>query len=106
MFRTLLFSALALLALPLAAATTSADCRACHDGQKALKMDNGHPVEIDYAKVRAAKPERFRAAPAEYLVDGRVECSSCHLAHDTQTDRKYRLRTDVITLCESCHIVE
>jgi len=94
----------------------SADCRACHDGSKAPAMGTGHVVEIDYATVHAAKPDSLRApnAPsgfggtvaADMLVNGKVECQTCHVDHAEQTDNRYRLRAQILPLCWSCHILK
>ena len=107
---------LATLLLALTISGASADCRACHDGTKAQKMGNGHVVEIDYAKARAENPDSFRApdAPsglgstitADMLVNGKVECQSCHIPHETETTNRFRLRAPILPLCSSCHILK
>jgi predicted CXXCH cytochrome family protein len=106
----------ATLFLALTISGVSADCRACHDGSKAQKMGTGHVVEMEYAQARAAKPDFFRLPDApsglgatvaeDMLVSGRVECTSCHVPHETETGRRYRLRAEILPLCRSCHILQ
>jgi predicted CXXCH cytochrome family protein len=106
---------LATLFLALTISGASADCRACHDGTKAPLMGTGHVVEVDYAKQQAEKPDALRPPNAlsglgstvaqDMLVDGRIECASCHVPHDTQTDLRYRLRAEILPLCKSCHVL-
>ena len=101
--------------LALTISGVSADCRVCHDGTKAPQMGTGHVVEADYAELRAANPDALRApnAPSglggtvaeDMLVNGKVECSSCHIPHETETTVRYRLRAQILPLCKSCHIL-
>ena len=107
---------LATLLLTLTISGVSADSRACHDGTKAPQMGTGHIVEVDYATTRAANPVGLRApnAPSglggtvanDMLLNGRVECTSCHLPHETETTHRYRLRAEILPLCKSCHILQ
>jgi len=107
---------LATLFLALTISGVRADCRACHDGTKAPAMGNGHVVEVDYAKVRAEKPDSLRApnAPsglgstvaADMLVNGKVECQTCHIPHEIETTNRFRLRAQILPLCGSCHILQ
>ena len=79
-------------------------------------MGTGHVVEVDYAGLRAQNLDSFRApnAPsgfggtvaADMLVNGKVECQTCHLDHSTETNARYRLRAQILPLCKSCHILK
>jgi len=40
------------------------------------------------------------------LVNGRVECVSCHMTHEEATELRFRLRMTENDLCLSCHAVE
>ena len=107
---------LATLFLALTISGVSADCRACHDGTKAQAMGNGHVVEVVYADARSANPDSFRAPSApsglggtvagDMLVNGKVECQTCHIPHETETANRYRLRAQILPLCNSCHILK
>src|ERR1051326_8767070 len=97
---------LATLFLALTISGVSADCRACHVGTKAPAMGNGLVVEVVYAEARAEKPDSLRApnAPsglggpvaADMLVDGKIECQTCHIPHETETTNRYRLRAQIL----------
>ena len=96
-------------------------CLGCHDGQTALDsyggdigtemmsgravvgrdLSNDHPVGVRYPdsdrryESTSAVEQRLR------LVDGRVECSSCHDPH--RNDRGHFLRVESRQLCQTCH---
>ena len=95
---------LVFVAVVLTAVGGRAACDSCH--QDAAR--DSHPVGIDYAAARLANPIRYRPATAvaSLLVDGRIDCTSCHVSHDGETDRRYRLRMDENALCRSCHVVD
>ena len=98
----------AVLALLLAVAPPSSECVGCHDAQVAKAMGTSHPVAIDYVQAIAANSRRYRSAASasDYLVDGKVECVSCHLTHDAETENPFRLRTrDIVKLCTACHVI-
>ena len=107
---------LATLFLALTISVVSADCLTCHDGTKAPAMGNGHVIGVDYAKQRSQNPDSLRApnAPsglgstiaADMLVNGKVECQTCHVPHETETETRYRLRAQILPLCKSCHILK
>jgi predicted CXXCH cytochrome family protein len=90
-------------AVVLTAVAGRAACDSCHDPENR----DTHPVAIDYARARLSNLSRLRptTAVASLLVDGRVECISCHASHETENDQRYRLRMDENALCLSCHIV-
>lgn len=85
------------LFLAIAAATqvpqvTSDGCASCH----AAEVHDSHPVGV---VARTTSP---------LLINGKVECVSCHYTHAEASETKARLRTTTTTtdLCESCHKVE
>jgi hypothetical protein len=93
--------------------TTSRSCMTCHDGTGGKAVSFGaratgglgpsHPVEVDYAAVAAAHPDRFRPAGslpfAIPLVRGRIECTTCHDGASTSPGRVPPIRD----LCLTCH---
>jgi len=92
------------LFLAIAAATqvpqvTSDACSSCHSAE----VHDSHPVGVTYVMSRSLRPK-----PAALLVNGKVECVSCHYGHDEASETKARIRTSTTTtdLCESCHKVE
>jgi predicted CXXCH cytochrome family protein len=74
-------------------AVKSDACLPCHADSAG---SGNHPVGV--ALTRPAKP-----AARELLVDGKVECTTCHVAHDEPTEGRYRLRAAETTLCVACH---
>jgi predicted CXXCH cytochrome family protein len=64
---------------------------------------NSHPVGIDYAAAASSDPERFASIsqlpPEVALVDGKVECTSCH---DGASSRRFKLAGGK-ELCLGCH---
>jgi len=75
-------------------------CGQCHDDHSA---SGNHPVGVSYDGARA---ELKRPAPRELLVDGRVECTSCHVPHEEESAAAHRLRAESVTaLCNNCHVV-
>ncbi len=86
MIITLLFA----LALGPAERVRSADCLSCHDlGPRSHRIG----VEV-------------RNAPPEMLVDGRIECTTCHVSHERDTADPFRLRAEPAQLCVTCHRME
>jgi len=102
--------------------TTSATCLQCHDGLVAANMtspipastgtsslgksSSDHPVGMDYVSAQTRWWNRLRPIallpPEIQLVDGRVECSSCH---DMSTGSATRLVLEMrgSRLCFGCH---
>ena len=85
---------------------STATCYSCHDETRR----DSHPVQIVYGAGRG-----FRSASdvSALLVDGRVECVSCHYAHTDETTAKYRLRVPenstqpgYTALCVACHEID
>jgi predicted CXXCH cytochrome family protein len=75
-------------------------CNPCHDDHSAT---GNHPVGVTYDSSRA---DLKRPAPRELLIDGRVECASCHVPHEEESAAAHRLRAESTTaLCMSCHVV-
>ncbi|KKK82414.1 hypothetical protein LCGC14_2803640 [marine sediment metagenome] len=100
-------------------------CLGCHDGQTAIDSFGGaggttvmvgravvgtdlsddHPVGVPYPP-RSLRSTYRSAATVEQklpLFDGKVECASCHDAHDNS--RGSFLRVNPRVLCQTCHDV-
>jgi len=76
------------------------NCNQCHADRTSA---DDHPVGIVYD---ASRPNLKRPAPRELLVDGKVECTSCHVTHEEESAVSHRLRAENMTaLCNSCHVV-
>ena len=74
----------------------SEECISCHAVGAA-----SHRVGFVYTPRRG-----LRNAPPELLVDGRVECTTCHVSHDSETSARFRLRVSMdqqVELCTACH---
>ena len=74
-------------------AAKSDACLSCHGDASGY---GNHPVGVSLSG--PAKP-----AANELLVDGKVECATCHVAHDEPAQFRYRLRAAATTLCVACH---
>jgi hypothetical protein len=91
-------------------------CYSCH----AETRRDSHPVGIAYDSVRMTSSAGLRRSSTQspfgstiardLLVDGRVECVSCHLVHADETMTLYRLRIPEGStrpgysgLCAGCH---
>jgi predicted CXXCH cytochrome family protein len=92
------------------ARTPSIACMACHDGGSApsveFSMSTGgmsHPVTIDYEAAARRHPGSYTPSaslpPEVPLVDGRVECTTCH--DGSRSTRKWVV--DEARLCSACH---
>ena len=105
-------------------------CMSCHDGAAALNVNwqnqtndalrtgtitgnallgqdlrNDHPVGFTYANSVTARPNDYYATPTApvKVFAGRVECASCHNAHDA-TVAKFLVRdNNNSALCLACH---
>ena len=89
-------------------------CIRCHENA----APDSHPYSIVYrAKLYGESQIRQPAAPSgfgatiadDFLIDGRVECTSCHASHEQEIDSKFRLRLpgeNATALCVSCHKLE
>lgn len=106
--------------------TGSAACLSCHDGSVATGVFNhsggsvdfqaasmNHPVGIDY-RLAASRgsdlhDEHTRAntssvSPGDLLIDGRVECASCHgYHHNGGYGANLRVSNNGSSLCLTCH---
>jgi predicted CXXCH cytochrome family protein len=95
------------------AATPSSDCMSCHDGSAAgavgfsMRAGGGgmdHPVAVDYDAASARHPGRYAprgTLPASVpLVNGRVECTSCH---DGASTAPNHVAAEAAQLCYACH---
>jgi predicted CXXCH cytochrome family protein len=94
--------------------TTSRDCLLCHDGSVAKGTDvrlqatgdsrgANHAVGMLYANTRRGL--RLRSAPAKelVLVDGRVECTTCHAPRGFGAACT-ALPNEGSALCLACHM--
>ncbi len=85
---------------------TTAICLACHQtsekggfGMTPISGHISHPYGLSQVNPKVAQ------VPAEYLSNGRFECTSCHDPHPSNTNRKY-LRVDGSSMenfCAVCH---
>jgi hypothetical protein len=104
---------LATTLLPLAQVTSDA-CINCH----APATVDSHVYAIGYvsrsfgeSQIRpASMPSGFGGTVAsDFLVSGRIECSSCHATHQQETDNRFRLRIaggdNPTALCNACHVL-
>lgn len=76
-------------------------------------LDNDHPISFTYDAVALADDEIFASTTATpiggtiasvMLVDGKVQCSSCHDVHDAAGNAHLLLITNVGSqLCLTCH---
>jgi len=105
-------------------------CMSCHDGGAALNVNwqgqtntgllggtisgnallgldlrNDHPIGFVYANSVTAKPADYNATPTlpVRVFAGRVECASCHNAHDGTATNFLVRSNDNSALCLSCH---
>ncbi len=95
------------------ATTTSHACVACHDGSVGpdigfqMRAGGGggmsHPVTVEYGVAAARSPAQYAPAsalPREVpLVNGRVECTSCHDGASAAPKHV----VEVAQLCNACH---
>ena len=105
--------AAALALTPLVPVSTDA-CYGCHEGA----TRDSHPVAIEYRETTRGEfrlrsmnmASGFGSTVArDFLVNGKVECTSCHATHEQETDGKYRMRIDgdnFTKLCFGCHAGE
>lgn len=90
------------------ASTPSRFCMSCHDGSVVAaggsRRPGEHPVGLHYASAWARRPFALRGAPAAalVLVEGRVECTTCH---DGLSRERFRTALPMARsgLCTSCH---
>ena len=96
-------------------------CLGCHDGQTALDsfggevgtvmmsgdavvgrdLSNDHPVGIPYPSGDSRYESQSTVGQRLLLVDGRVECASCHDPHSNT--QSHFLRVESRQLCQTCH---
>ncbi|HUU46160.1 MAG TPA: cytochrome c3 family protein [Acidobacteriota bacterium] len=67
-------------------------CLHCHQGTRALK-EHIHPYDV--------KPRRKPPQQVVLTENGLLECSSCHMAHASNTE--HLLRTEDSNTCGGCH---
>jgi predicted CXXCH cytochrome family protein len=109
-------------------------CLSCHDGSIAIdsyggrrgtrylsasegaiagdveELSNDHPISFTYDSALASEDTELhdpqaRSDTRELLVDGKVECMSCHDVHNTDAKDMKLLRVDNrgSALCLTCH---
>lgn len=98
-------------------AGASYTCMSCHDGTSARAMNHegNHPVGVDYDRLQMQEGTHLHPSASasgmggaiadDLLVQGRVECRSCHdqhAGHGAGTTR-LRLNNDGSRLCLTCH---
>lgn len=106
--------------------TGSATCLSCHDGAVATGVHNhggaalafgvssmNHPVGIEYRFAANARGDlrdernlalASQVTPGDLLVDGRVECTSCHDHHHEGVGQSHlRVWNTGSSLCLTCH---
>jgi hypothetical protein len=97
----------------------SAECMSCHDGSGgiAIRQHVSHKVDVVYERIRAGSTAALKPSSAAtpfggsiadaLLVEGRVECMTCHYTHEETTASSFRLRIPEgaaqVALCTSCH---
>ena len=74
-------------------AVKSDACLSCHADTSGA---GNHPVGVVFAGP-------MKPAAKALLVDGKVECTTCHVTHDEPAELRYRLRAPATTLCVACH---
>lgn len=94
--------------------TDSSECLGCHDGTIAdsvgfstpIRRTESHPVGVAYddaqARGRARLRPRADLAAALVLVDGKVECTTCHSGTSSEPARAALPRRRS-ALCLACH---
>lgn len=92
-------------------------CLKCHTSSIAPYIDPNvsHCFAVDYATAAWRKELALRrvtdasgygsTVEQDMLVDGKVECTSCHVSHDQFSDQPHRLRNNPTQneLCRACH---
>lgn len=96
------------------ARTPSSYCLGCHDGTIApsvtrfseIRHDRSHPVGTDYAAIQATGFGALRPPaeldPALVLVDGKLECTTCHDG-DAPSPSHTALPMNRSAMCLGCH---
>jgi hypothetical protein len=96
----------------------SQDCVSCH---RDTAGHGNHPSGVVYDRAQGDSLKRSNEASGfgstiarDLLVDGRVECASCHVPHSASESR-FLLRTPAVedespqrastALCTACHVV-
>ena len=89
-------------------------CISCHENA----APDSHPYAIVYrAKLYGESQIKQATAPSgfgstieqDFLVEGRIECTSCHASHEQEIDSRFRLRLpgeNATPLCVACHVLE
>jgi predicted CXXCH cytochrome family protein len=98
-------------------------CMSCHDGVTAVgtygsstgsdpiqgasaiggNLDANHPVGVDYPQGRSGYRDAGNPAVAAMLEENKVECGSCHYAHEGMDGKFLRATMNGSQLCLACH---
>jgi len=89
------------------AVTSSSQCVSCHDGSAATHVTWGadrrsHPIGMRYADVWVQSRAGLNGIipRALVLVEGRVECTTCH---DGASLEPHRVAVPLRSICTDCH---
>ena len=94
-----------LLAIALLLSVAPSDeCLKCHTAA----ATQAHPFAVEYNMARRFASMKLKPnPPRELLIDGRVECASCHVTHAEESTQPSRLRGENVTkLCVACHVLD
>ena len=93
------------------------NCNACHlnddDDMYPVRewrigpdLTDDHPISVSYENARNNDPVSFQLNPLNglKLVDGNVECTTCHDPHNVDLPSFLRVSNQNSYLCQSCHI--
>jgi len=96
--------------------TASDGCLTCHGGAAGptIRRIGSHVYGVDYEAARTRRrslrpsgaPSGFGSTIAnDLLMNGRVECTTCHTPHEQPNGNAYRLRYGkrFAELCTGCH---
>ena len=77
------------------------------------RLNTDHPISFEYSSTLAAEDRALILPSSQKFVDsakiiplynGKMECSSCHDAHDNTQTKFLRVNNSMSALCLKCHI--